>query len=234
MLSKVKNDLFDYPNRYIMQVQDGFKFSLDSILLAEYIDLKQDDKLVLDMCAGNAAVALILSLKTKAHIVSFEVQEQIASLASESVAINNLDEYITVINDDVNNIDKYYKDGTFDVIACNPPYFKIWKNMSENKHLQLARHEVKITLEKVFMLASKMLKDRGAFYLVHRPSRLDEIIIYAHKYDINVKEITLVKTSIQKSPRMVLVKCVKRSNMGIIVKSEVCTEGLKSYQNIFK
>ena len=42
MISKVKNDLFDYKNRYIMQMRDGFKFSLDSLLLAEFVKVKKD------------------------------------------------------------------------------------------------------------------------------------------------------------------------------------------------
>ena len=64
-----KNDLFDYPNRYILQEKDGFKFSLDSILLAEYVRLKKDSR-ILDMCTGNAPIPLILSTKTNNRIIS--------------------------------------------------------------------------------------------------------------------------------------------------------------------
>ena len=98
MILKVKNDLFDYPNRYIMQIKDGFKFSLDSLLLAEFTKLRQSDKLILDMCTGNAPVPLVLSLKTDAKIIGFELQRAIAGLAWESISINGLDKQITVIN----------------------------------------------------------------------------------------------------------------------------------------
>ena len=64
----VKNDLFDYKNRYIMQFENAFKFSLDSLLLAEFVSVKKTDKNVLDMCTGNAPVPLILSLKTNSFI----------------------------------------------------------------------------------------------------------------------------------------------------------------------
>lgn len=57
MISKVKNDLFDYKNRYIMQMKDGFKFSLDSLLLAEFVNIKKDDKknirYVYGKCSGT-------------------------------------------------------------------------------------------------------------------------------------------------------------------------------------
>ena len=98
MISKVKNDLFDYKNRYIMQMKDGFKFSLDSLLLAEFVKVKKDDKKILDMCTGNAPVPLVLSLKTNAEIVGFEIQKEISELALESVAINGLEKNIRIIN----------------------------------------------------------------------------------------------------------------------------------------
>ena len=47
-----KNYLFDYPNLYIYQKPDGFKFSLDSILLAEFVKVKNNQE-ILDMCTFN-------------------------------------------------------------------------------------------------------------------------------------------------------------------------------------
>ena len=76
----VKNDLFDYENRYIFQFDKGFKFSLDSILLAEYIKIPKNGKL-LDMCTGNAPVPLIVSTKCSNKIYAFEIQKEIAELA---------------------------------------------------------------------------------------------------------------------------------------------------------
>ena len=106
MISKVKNDLFDYQNRYIMQIKDGFKFSLDSLLLAEFVNIRKSDKIILDMCTGNAPVPLILSLKTDALIVGFEIQKDISDLAQESVILNGLKDNIRIINDDIKNIIK--------------------------------------------------------------------------------------------------------------------------------
>ena len=188
MISKVKNDLFDYKNRYIMQMKDGFKFSLDSLLLAEFVKVKKDDKKILDMCTGNAPVPLVLSLKTNAEIVGFEIQKEISELALESVAINGLEKNIRIINDDIKNIDNYFESNTFDIITCNPPYFKTKEDGYRNKNdfLTLARHEIAIDLETIFKIASKNLKDNKAFYLVHRVERLDDIIVLARENKMNV------------------------------------------------
>lgn len=236
MILKVKNDLFDYPNRYIMQIKDGFKFSLDSLLLAEFISLRQSDKLILDMCTGNAPVPLVLSLKTDAKIIGFELQKDIAELAWESISINGLDKQIKVINDDVKNIDEFFKPNSFDVITCNPPYFKINDDKSKNKndYLTLARHEIAIDLETIFKLVNRFLKDNGNFYMVHRSERLDEIIIFANKYRLNVKEIQFISTKTNNNPNTILVKCVKNSKLGVKIKKEICVDNLSTYQHLFE
>ena len=230
----VKNDLFDYKMRYIWQLEDGFKFSLDSLLLAEYVKLSNNKK-ILDMCTGNAPIPLVISLKTNSEIVGFEIQEDIASLAKMSVQENKLESQIRIINDDINNIGEYYQEEYFDIITCNPPYFKKNSsliNMSDYK--SIARHEVKIDLENIFKLSYKYLKSNGTLYMVHRPERLDEIIILANKYKINVKEIALIVTNKTMIPSLVLVKCVKLSNLGIKFRKIIDVSKCSTYQHIFE
>lgn len=236
MISKVKNDLFDYKNRYIMQMKDGFKFSLDSLLLAEFVKIKKDDKKILDMCTGNAPVPLVLSLKTDAEIVGFEIQKEISELALESVKINCLEKNIRIINDDIKNIDNYFESNTFDVITCNPPYFKTKEDGYRNKNdfLTLARHEIAIDLETIFKIASKYLKDNKAFYLVHRVERLDDIIVLARENKMNVKELQFISTKKEKAANTILVKCVKNGKIGIKLRKEICVDNLDTYQHLFE
>ena len=236
MISKVKNDLFDYKNRYIMQMQDGFKFSLDSLLLAEFVKVKKDDKKILDVCTGNAPVPLVLSLKTDAEIVGFEIQKEISELALESVKINGLEKNIRIINDDIKNINNYFESNTFDIITCNPPYFKTKEDGYRNKNdfLTLARHEITIDLETIFKIASKYLKDNKAFYLVHRVERLDDIIFFARENKMNVKELQFISTKKEKAANTILVKCVKNSKPGIKLRKEICVDNLDTYQHLFE
>lgn len=236
MISKVKNDLFDYKNRYIMQMKDGFKFSLDSLLLAEFVNIKKDDKKILDMCTGNAPVPLVLSLKSDAEIIGFEIQKEISELALESVAINGLEKNIRIINDDIKNIDNYFESNTFDIITCNPPYFKTKEDGYRNKNdfLTLARHEIAIDLETIFKIAFKYLKDNKVFYLVHRVERLDDIIVLARENKMNVKELQFISTKKEKAANTILVKCVKNGKPGIKLKKEICVDNLDTYQHLFE
>lgn len=231
----VKNDLFDYQNRYIYQLEDGFKFSLDSILLAEFVKVSKRTNLVLDMCTGNAPVPLILSTKTDAKIIGFEIQKDIYKLAKESVKLNNLESQIEIINDNILNIGKLFPGKYFDVITCNPPYFKVndEKVLNKNDYLTIARHEVEIDLKTIFKLVKTLLKENGNFYLVHRPERLDEIIMLAKEHKVPVKEIQLIVTN-ENKPKILLLRCQKHSKYGIKFRDIIDVSKLKSYQHIFE
>lgn len=232
----VLNDLFDYEGLKIYQYRGAFKFSLDSILLAEYVKLNSKTKSILDLCSGNAAVPMILTTKTKAKIDAFEIQQKIYEIAEKSINYNNLNNQITLYNDNVLNINNYVKTKKYDIITCNPPYFKVDSNDHINitEELAIARHELKVTLEDIFKISSSHLDDKGELYLVHRVSRLDEIIILANRYNLNVKNIQIIKTKEKGEPYITLIRCIKNSKLGIKMNDILCIENLKTYQNIFK
>lgn len=234
MATKVLNDLFDYENRYIYQMNDYFKFSLDSILLAEFVDNLKDTNKILDMCTGNASIPLILSTKCHAIIEGVELQKEIYDLANESVSYNNLDDRIIIYNSDIKKMDGIVKYQYYDKIICNPPFFKNDSSLvNEDLTLAIARHELKITLEEIFEITSRHLNNGGSFYLVHRASRLDEIIEYGIKFNLRVKKVQLIKTKPSKNPQIVLIKCVKGSSNGIIINDVVDISTLKTYKNLF-
>ena len=232
----VKNDLFDYQDRFIYQDDKLFKFSLDSILLAEFTRNYINDKMnILDLCAGNMAVVLIISKYSKSIITGFEIQKRVFELGQKSIEINDLSKQLYIINDDVKNIGSYYNSEYFDVMVCNPPFFKVGSSLkNEQEDLSIARHEISITLEDIFIIAKSYLKNKGNLIIIHRANRLDEIINLAVKYQINVKNIQLVTTKNGKKPSIVIINAVKNSKCGVIINRELCVQDVKSYQNIFK
>ena len=232
----VLNDLFDYPNMKIYQIRGNFKFSLDSILLAEFVKVSNKTKNILDLCTGNAPVPMILSTKTSAHIDAFEIQEHIFNLAKKSIEYNKLANQINIYNADINNIDHYINNKKYDIITCNPPYFKVDNVdfINECDELAIARHEIKLKLEDIFRISSSHLNDKGELYLVHRASRLDEIIILANNYNLNVKNVELIKTKDNSKPYIVLVRCIKNSKLGVKINDIKNIEKYTTYQNLFK
>lgn len=234
-MAKVLNDLYDYVPLKIYQDPECFKFSLDSILLSEYVNTNGAKK-ILDLCTGNASIPLILSTKTKAKIVGFEIQKYIYDLGISSIQYNDLSNQIEIFNDDIKNIDKYLNGEKYDIITCNPPFFKVNDiEKTNNKEMKrIARHEVMINLEEIFKIASIHLDDGKSFYLVQRTDRLDEIILLGNKYNLNVKNIELIKTKENSKPYIVLVRCIKNSKLGIKINDVKTVSDYKTYKDMFK
>ena len=101
-MEKVINDLVGYENLKIVQINDYFNFSLDSVLLANFVNLNNKIKNIIDLGTGNAPIPLILSTKTNEKIIGIEIQKEIYDLAVESVKLNNLNNQIEILNIDIN------------------------------------------------------------------------------------------------------------------------------------
>ena len=185
------NDLLNY-NLKIYQGKDYFKFSIDSVLLAEFVNIDYRDKNIIDLCSGNAPIPLILSTKFSKSIIGVEIQKQIYKLGVKSININNINN-VTLLNMDVKKLNNYF-DYKFDIVTCNPPYFKYNINsiMNKNSIKSIARHEVLINLEEVIKISSDLLRDSGKLYLVHRCERFNEILILLKKYNFGLKKVQFV------------------------------------------
>lgn len=191
---EIINDLLGYEGLKIIQRPDVFNFSLDSTLLANFVTIKLRDQHIIDLGCGNGYIPIFLTLRTKANIYGVEIQQEIFDLAKRSVSLNNLDNQITILNEDIKTIHLKLGTSKFDVVCSNPPYFKHQEdsNINKNDYLTIARHEVKITLDEVVKCANILLKDGGTFAMVHRSDRLIEILETFRKYNIEPKRLQFV------------------------------------------
>ena len=212
------DDILGYKNLHIYQNSSYFSFSLDSIILANYANIRLRDKKIVDFCTGNGVVPLILSKRTKAHIYGVEVQEKIADLAKKSVEYNNLDKKITIINQDIKDFSKE-NISKFDLVLCNPPYFKVEDKSSLNESYEkaIARHEVLMDLNILCDCAKKVLKDNGNICIVHRSDRLMEILEVFRKHGLEPKRIKFVHENTEKESTLVLIEAQKLGKVGLKV-----------------
>ena len=211
---KVKNYLLGYKNMYIMQDTEMFNFSLDSVLLANFVTINKSDKSILDTGTGNAPIPLILTNRTNAKITGVEIQKESYELALESVEINKLENQIEIINDDINNFYKNCESDSFDIITCNPPFFKNVITNDSNYKL-LARHEKTLNLEQILIIAKKLLKNNGVIALVNRPERMIDIITEMKNNNIEPKKIQLVYPFKGKNANILLIEGSKNGKPGL-------------------
>ena len=214
---KIINYLLGYNNLHIVQDDEMFNFSLDSVLLPNFVTLNKNITNILDIGSGNAPIPLILSTKTDAKITGVEIQKEVYDLAVESVKINNKESQINIINADINNLYQKLETGIFDVITCNPPFFKYKEdsNINKSSYKTIARHEITLNLEKLFVISKKLLKNNGVISIVHRPERLVEILEEMKKNNIEPKRVQFVYPKKNKEANILLIEGRKNGNPGL-------------------
>ncbi len=213
---EVINDLVFYDNLKIVQNKNYFNFSLDSVLLPNFVEIKPNIKNILDLCTGNAPIPLILSTKTSAKIIGVEIQKEIYDLASKSVKINNINN-IELLNMDVKQLPNIYNTDTFDLITCNPPYYKFLdtNRTNDNNIKSIARHEIYINLEEIIKISKVLLKNNASLCIVHRTERLIDIIDLMRKNNIEPKRIQLIYPKEASESNIVLVDGRKNGKPGL-------------------
>lgn len=222
---EVINYLLGYKDYYIVQNTDMFNFSLDSVLLPNFATINTNVKNILDIGCGNAPIPLILSTKTNANIIGVEIQKEVYELALKSVRINNLESRIKIINGDINEIYDSFETETFDIITCNPPFFKVsdGSNFNDSDYKTIARHEIKLNLDQIFNISKKLLKNNGNIVMVHRPERLVDIITSMKKYNIEPKRIQFVYPKKDRDANILLIEGKKNGRPGIKIEPPIYT-----------
>jgi tRNA1(Val) A37 N6-methylase TrmN6 len=198
-------------NLRIIQSPSVFSFSLDAVLLARFAHVPGRLGKVVDLCAGNGAIPLFLSARTKAQITAVELQERLAGMAERSVQYNKLEAQITTLHDDVIGIAEKIGYDKYDLVTCNPPYFPAHEASDKNllEPIAIARHEIYLTLDQAIQSASALLKQGGRAAFVHRPGRLLDIVTSMRAHRIEPKRIQLVYSKAGKDANTLLIEGTK-------------------------
>lgn len=202
----------------LIQNPDLFCFGIDAVLLSSFAKAKENDR-VLDLGTGNGVIPILLAAKTKAdHITGLEIQHESASLAKRSVELNSLTSRVTIVEGDIKESSKIFGASSFNVVTTNPPY------MNQNHGLindyspkAIARHELLCTLEDIISQASKLLVPSGNLFMIHRPHRLEDIMVLLRQYHIEPKRLRFVHPYIDKEPTMVLIEANRGGKPNLIV-----------------
>ena len=199
-------------NLKIIQNSKEFCFGIDSVLLSDFAMRAKKYKKVVDLCSGNAVIAILLSAKLpKAkEIIGVEIQEYSAELANRSIELNNLQDKIQIINKDLLKIKKDIQSGSVDLVVCNPPYKPKGSGIINEKDSKtIARHEISCTLEDIIKEASRELNFGGSFCMVHKVERMTDIFCYLRKHGLEPKRMRLIYPQVDEPANLVLIEGIK-------------------------
>ncbi|HZG55822.1 tRNA1(Val) (adenine(37)-N6)-methyltransferase [Paenibacillus sp.] len=193
----------------IIQSDEVFSFSLDAVLLARFCSVPTRGAIV-DLCSGNGVIPLLLTTRTSAKITGVEIQPRLADMAQRNVSLNGLEDRVRIELADLKSYHETAGYGAFDLVTVNPPYLPAASgDIKGNPYIAAARHELFATLSDVAGACAKLVKSGGKVAMVHRPSRLAEIISELRAVKLEPKRIRFVHPRLDQEANIVLVEAMK-------------------------
>ncbi|MEN8200359.1 MAG: methyltransferase [Thermodesulfobacteriota bacterium] len=203
-----------------LQYRDGYRFSIDPVLLAHFVRLNKDE-IICDIGAGCGVLGLILlyrSFPAIKDLTAFELQAPLAVLARENARRNHFQEKLKVVEGDLCNILQHLKAESCSTVVCNPPFYKRGTGRSSrNGEALLARHQVACSLEDIVSAASAVLKNRGRLVMIYPAEGLGELATLLTGKRLVLKRLQFVYSypDPEAKARLLLLEAVKNGGEGV-------------------
>jgi tRNA1Val (adenine37-N6)-methyltransferase len=206
----------------VLQGARGYRFSVDAVLLANFIDEPLDSRII-DLGTGCGIIPLIMAAERRyKDITGVEIQKQLAEYAAQNVSLNKLDAEIKIFHSDFRSFISDPPKKLFDAAVANPPYKKPGTGkINPSREKAIARHEIKCSLRDLVRTASAATKKRGTFYLIYHPFRLDELIIELKKNEYHLERFCSVHPRPSEPASLFLLKAARRSTRETVIEPPV-------------
>jgi len=216
-----KNSLFD-GELHCDQHVEGYRFSIDAVLLAHYISVKKNER-ILDIGTGSGVISLILLYRYVdliAECSGIEIQKNLFELAKNNIKINRFEHKNKIFNCDVKSINEYCLAESYDRIVCNPPFYP--PNSGRNNIVtesNIARHQKAGGLDAFLAGAAYAVKNRGSVYFIYPAEHLAEFLLTATIHNLEGKNLRFIYNypKSTKGAKLVLIKTTKNGGKGLVV-----------------
>ncbi|MBP8819643.1 MAG: tRNA1(Val) (adenine(37)-N6)-methyltransferase [Syntrophomonadaceae bacterium] len=195
----------------LIQPRQGYRFSIDAVLLAHFPDLKKVKQAV-DLGCGNGVISLLLSARSATiKVTGIEIQEAMVKRAQRSVEYNLLQEQVEIIRGDLQEIEKCLPAASTDLVLSNPPFWSREEgHISKNPEDACARHEIAMDLTGLIRAAAYLLRPGGSFCLIHRAERLTDIVNICTAHKLAPVRLRTVHSFWQDESKLILLEAQKR------------------------
>jgi tRNA1Val (adenine37-N6)-methyltransferase len=191
----------------ILQKEKGYRFSLDSLLLASFVRLKKGDR-VIDLGTGSGVISIITAQRKECgKVVGVDIQEELVDLARRNVVLNGLQGKVEIFPGDVKKIEDLFVSQAFDVAVFNPPYRKMRSGrINPDEQKSIARHEIRGTLRDFLKASGYVLKRAGRAYVIYPATRMVELLVGMREAGIEPKRMQMVHSHYTTRGEFVLVE----------------------------
>lgn len=206
----------------VLQEQNGYRFSIDAILLAHFIKPKRND-IIVDLGTGCGVIPLILAFRyPTVKIYGVEIQENLALIAEQNIKDNRMDTQITIVHQDMKTLPQQFFPEPVHIVVCNPPYRKNDSGrLNINFQRAIARHEIKASLADALSAAKRILKIGGIFATIYPAERLSEMISQFQSARIEPKNLRLVYSRFDENAKLVLLGGIREGRPGITIQPPI-------------
>jgi tRNA1Val (adenine37-N6)-methyltransferase len=201
----------------IVQPKNGYRFSLDPLLLCDFAP--GDRNALLDLGSGCGIIPLVMARRSAAaSLVAVEFQPAMAGLAARNISANGLGERVTVVAADILDLADRYPAESFDLVMGNPPYRRAGTGRTSPRAGRgLARHESSATLADFLAVAKRMVTPAGSICFIHHPERLAELLCGALALKLSPARLQMVHGNLSLPARMFMVELVKGRRVSLEV-----------------
>lgn len=197
-------------NLKIIQSKEGYRFSIDALLVAHFCSPRPKDR-IMDLGTGCGVIPLILAHRRKdAEIIGVELQPPLAALARRNVALNGFSRRIQILEADLKDIRSAEKQEAFDLVLSNPPYYEVETGrINPQAEKAVARHEVYAKLEDLLLTASHILSKKGRLVMIFPASRASDLIRKLAQRRMEPKRLQFVHSRAKDAARFLLIEARK-------------------------
>lgn len=212
----------------LIQSKDGYRFSIDAILLAEFVTIRQGD-VVVDLGTGCGVIPLILLLtKLVGYAFGLEIQEELAGQAARNVLLNGFDDKMRVVLGDIKN--PPIAEESADVVICNPPYRQVKSGrINPDPRRAIARHEIMANIDDILRAARSVLRKKGRLALIYSSVRLADILARMRRFNLEPKKIQIIYPDLNSGAKLVLVEAILGGRPGLKISPPIVGQG--NWQN---
>jgi tRNA1Val (adenine37-N6)-methyltransferase len=202
----------------VLQKEKGYRFSIDAILLAHFVDLAGHDS-ACDLGTGSAVIPIILSKRHyRVKIAGVEIQNELADMAMRNVRLNDLEHSVRIHKGSIKKISDLFDQESFSCVFFNPPYRKMNSGrINPDREKAVARHEIEGTIADFLFAARYLLSEGGSVHVIYPATRAVELIFGMRKMTLEPKRIRMVHSSNGSRAQFILVEGIKGGGEELLI-----------------
>lgn len=215
-MRELTTDTFMNGHIQVTQPRRGYRFSIDSVILASSL-LPKAGEVVVDLGTGCGIIPIILAFRYSGiKILGIEIQKELAELAVMNVAANRMHECIRISHADIRTFSLEKIGAPVDWIISNPPYRKARSGrINPDAQRALARHEINLNLSQLMISVGRLLRVGGRFLTIYPAVRTTDLLVEMRAAGIEPKWMQTIHPHPEESAKLVLVQGIKGARSGM-------------------